>query len=197
MLAGTIAAIAALDNVTRYAVYENPTNSTHYGDAGVPFEGAPAHSITCVVEGGTILDIAKAIYYNRGLGCYMNGDVETDITDAEYGTVTTVRFYRPTNVPVYIEFEIHQLSGYLSGTDVLIKAAVAEYINSLGIGDTLTISSINYAAMSVNVDSLKPTFSIYSIAIGESPSPVGTSDLTLDYNEVFTSDVDDINITMV
>ena len=197
MLAGTIAAIAALDNVTRYAVYENPTNSTHYGDAGVPFEGAPAHSITCVVEGGTILDIAKAIYYNRGLGCYMNGDVETDITDAEYGTVTTVRFYRPTNVPVYIEIEIHQLSGYLSGTDVLIKAAVAEYINSLGIGDTLTISSINYAAMSVNVDSLKPTFSIYSIAIGESPSPVETSDLTLDYNEVFTSDVDDINITMV
>jgi len=89
------------------------------------------------------------------------------------------------------------LSGYLSGTDVLIKAAVAEYINSLGIGDTLTISSINYAAMSVNVDRLKPTFSIYSIAIGESPSPVGTSDLTLEYNEVFTSDVDDIDITMV
>ena len=197
MLAGTIAAIAALDNVTRYEVYENPTNSTHYGDAGVPFEGAPVHSITCVVEGGTILDIAEAIYYNRGLGCYMNGDVETDITDAEYGTVTTVRFYRPVDVPIYVEFEIHQLAGYLTGTDVLIKAAVAEYINSLGIGDTLTISSINYAAMSVNVDRLKPTFSIYSIAIGESPSPVGTSDLTLEYNEVFTSDVDDIDITMV
>jgi len=197
MLAGTIAAIAALDNVTRYEVYENATNSTHYGDPGVPFEGAPEHSITCVVEGGTIQDIAEAIYYNRGLGCYTNGDVSTDITDPDYGTVTTIRFYRPTEVPVYMEIEIHQLTGYLTGTDDDIKDAIAEYVNSLGIGDTLTLSSINYAAVSVLTDQLKPTFSVRSITIGESPSPLSASDLTLDYDEVFTSDTANIIITMV
>lgn len=197
MLAGTIAAIASLDNVTRYAVYENPTNSTHFGDSGVPFEGAPVHSITCVVEGGTSLDIAEAIYYNRGLGCYMNGDQEVDITDTEYGTVTTVRYYRPVEVPVYINLRIHQLNGYLTGTEDEIKDAVAEYINSLGIGDTLTLSSINYAALSVLTNQLKPTFSVYEVYAGESPSPAGTSDLSLDYDEVFTCDVEDIEIEMV
>jgi uncharacterized phage protein gp47/JayE len=197
MLAGTIAAIASLDNVTRYAVYENPTNSTHFGDSGVPFEGAPVHSITCVVEGGASLDIAEAIYYNRGLGCYMNGDQEVDITDTEYGTVTTVRYYQPVEVPVYINLRIHQLNGYLTGTEDEIKDAVAEYINSLGIGDTLTLSSINYAALSVLTNQLKPTFSVYEVYVGESPSPAGTSDLSLDYDEVFTCDVEDIEIEMV
>jgi uncharacterized phage protein gp47/JayE len=197
MLAGTLAAIAALDNVTRYAIYENPTNSTSVSDPDVPFEGAPEHSITCVVEGGAIQDIAKAIYYNRGLGCYTNGDIETTIDDTEYGTSTIIRFYRPVEVPVYIKIELHQLTGYLMDTDDDIKEAIAEYINNLGIGDTLAISSVNYAALSIMVDQLRPTFSIYSISLGESPSPIGTSDLTLDYNEVFTSDVDDIDIVVV
>ena len=197
MLAGTLAAIAALDNVTRYAIYENPTNSTSVSDPDVPFEGAPEHSITCVVEGGAIQDIAEAIYYNRGLGCYTNGDIETTIDDIEYGTSTVIRFYRPVEVPVYIKIELHQLTGYLTDTDDDIKEAIAEYINNLGIGDTLAISSVNYAALSIMVDQLRPTFSIYSISLGESPSPIGTSDLTLDYNEVFTSDVDDIDIVVV
>ena len=197
MLAGTLAAIAALDNVTRYAIYENPTNSTSVSDPDVPFEGAPEHSITCVVEGGEIQDIAEAIYYNRGLGCYTNGDIETTIDDIEYGTSTVIRFYRPVEVPVYIKIELHQLTGYLMDTDDDIKEAIAEYINNLGIGDTLAISSVNYAALSIMVDQLRPTFSIYSISLGESPSPIGTSDLTLDYNEVFTSDVDDIDIVVV
>jgi len=197
MLAGTIAAIAALTNVTRYAIYENATNSTTGGDPGVPFDGAPEHSITCVVEGGEIQDIAEAIYYNRGLGCYTNGDIETTIEDTEYGTSTTIRFYRPVEVPVYIKIELHQLTGYLMDTDDDIKEAIAEYINNLGIGDTLAISSVNYAALSIMVDQLRPTFSIYSISLGESPNPIGTADLTLDYNEVFTSDVDDIDIVVV
>ncbi len=197
MLAGTIAAIAAVDNVTRYKVYENPSNSTHYGDPGVPFEGAPEHSITAIVEGGAIADIAEAIYYNRGLGCYTNGDVVTNITDTEYGTVTPIRFYRPTRVPVYVEMSIHALTGYTSDMADDVKTAIAAYINSLGIGDTLTLSSVIGAALSVLPDSLKPAFSIYSTTIGESISPAGTSDLVADYNEVFSSDVDDILVTLV
>ena len=62
MLAGTIAAIAATPNVTRYHVIENPTGAADS-------YGTPAHSITCVVEGGTD---AAAIYNNRGIGCYTN-----------------------------------------------------------------------------------------------------------------------------
>lgn len=196
MLSGTLAAIAAVMNVTRYAVYENPSNSTHYGDPGVPFEGAPEHSITCIVEGGDIEDIAEAIYYNKGLGCYTNGDVETVITDEEYGSITPIRFYRPEYVDVYVEITLHQMTGYTVDVPLLIKAAVAEFINDLGIGDILTVSSIIGVVMGLNTNPLKPIFSITSVLIGKSPSPaLSTADLDLDYKEVFLGDI--LNIEVV
>jgi len=194
MLEGTIAGIASVSGVTRYKMYENPTNSTHYGDAGVPFEGAPVHSITCVVEGGEIVDIAQVIYENRGLGCYMNGDVETDITD-DYDNITTVRFYRPTYVPIFVEIEITELSGYTSDTEDDIKSAISDYINSLAIGETLVWSSVIYAAVSVMSRQAKPTFSIASLKIGKTISPTTTSDIAMAYNEVSEGDEDYIVIT--
>jgi len=184
MLAGTIAAIASALNVARYVVYENPSNSTHYGDPGVPFEGAPAHSITAIVEGGTDDDIANIIYANRGLGCYTNGDVVINITDTTYGTVTPIRFYRPVYVPIYVLINIHSLTGYTTATTAAIKAAVYDYLNSLEIGESVIQSSIIGAALSVMSNSSRPTFSITSLKIGETASPVLTTDITLDYNEV-------------
>jgi uncharacterized phage protein gp47/JayE len=65
VLEGTKGAIAAVEGVTRFIVYENDTNTT---DAN----GLPPHSITAVVEGGSDDDIAKAIFYKKGPGCYTN-----------------------------------------------------------------------------------------------------------------------------
>lgn len=195
MLEGTIAGIISILGVTRYKVYENPTNSTTYGDAGVPFEGAPVHSITCVVEGGEIADIAQIIYENRGLGCYVNGDVETDITD-DYGNITTIRFYRPTYVPIYVEIAITELVGYTDDTEDDIKEAIADYINSLSIGEPLVWSSVMYAAVSVMTRQAKPTFSISSLKIGKTASPTGTSDIVMNYNEVAQGDEDYIIATV-
>lgn len=197
MLVGTIAAIDSIADVTRYKVYENATNSTSYGDSGVPFEGSPEHSITAVVEGGVIEDIAQAIYDNRGLGVYTDGDVVTDITDAIYGTTTAIRFYRPTYVPIYVHMHIHALAGYLTGTDDLIKTAIADFINTLDIGQTLTLSSIIGAALSVMTNQAKPTFSIYVTEIGETPSPTTTDDITVSYNEVVQGDEDYITVDLV
>ena len=197
MLAGTTAAIASLAEVTRYKVYENATNSTHYGDSGVPFEGAPEHSITAIIEGGEIADVAQIIYDNRGIGCYTNGDVVTNITDPDYGTITPIRFYRPTYVPIYVELEIHALTGYTISYEDDIKAAIAAYINGLDIGETLVLSSVICAAVDTTTDKAKPTFSIYSTKIGGVSPPPSDADYSVAYNEVVTSDVGDITITMV
>lgn len=183
MLEGTIAGIIAVAGVTRYKAYENATNSTHFGDAGVPFEGSPEHSITCVVEGGEIADIAQIIYENRGLGCYINGDVETNITD-DYDNVTTVRFYRPLYVPIYVNVIISELAGYTDDTVDEIKDAIGDYINSLAIGETLVWSSVIYAAVSVMTRQAKPTFSISSLTMGKTASPTLQADIAIDYNEV-------------
>lgn len=79
MLAGTKGAIAALPDVSRYAVYENDTNVDTVTEDN-PY-GLPAHSVTCVVEGGTDEDVAEAIYLHKGIGCYTNGDVAVQYTD--------------------------------------------------------------------------------------------------------------------
>jgi len=199
MLQGTVAAIAALLGVTRYKVYENATNSTHYGDDGVPFEGSPEHSITAIVEGGDINDIAEAIYYNRGLGCYTDGDVVTNIADPDSGEITPIRFYRPDYVPVYVEMTIKMLSGWGTGDEDAIKEAVADYINTLEISEDLYLSSVICAAVDVNTNKAKPTFSVTQVLMGTDPAspPLSATDITVGYKEVVLGSVDNITITLV
>lgn len=62
LLNGTRAAIAAISGVTRWAVYENSTDSAN----NPPTVIGPPHSITAVVEGGADADIGKSIYLNKG-----------------------------------------------------------------------------------------------------------------------------------
>lgn len=200
MLAGTIAGIASLPEVTRYKVYENATNSTHYGDSGVPFEGSPEHSITCIVEGGVIEDIADIIYYNRGLGCYTDGDVVTVITDSVSGTITPIRFYRPDYVEILVNIEIHSLSTWTSDQEDTIKEAVVDYINNLEIGETLILSSISCAAVDTMLDKTKPSFSIKSItmcAVSSPQGPLATDDISVGYKEVVYGVFENITITYV
>jgi len=199
MLQGTVAAIAALLGVTRYKVYENPTNSTTYGFPGVPFEGSPEHSITAIVEGGDIADIADAIYYNRGLGCYTDGDVVTNITDPDSGEITPIRFYRPDYVNVYMEITIKMLSGWGTGDEDDIKEAVADYINTLEISEDLYLSSVICAAVDVNTNKAKPTFSVTQVLMGTDPAspPLSATDITVGYKEVVLGSVDNITITLV
>jgi uncharacterized phage protein gp47/JayE len=196
MLSGTISGIASLTGVTRYQVYENATNSTHYGDSGVPFEGSPQHSITCVVEGGVTNAIADIIYYNRGLGCYTNGDVITSITDPVSGTVTPIRFYRPEYVPVYVNFDIETFATWTTSQEDEIKVAVAAYINSLGIGEALVLSLIIAAAVYTMTDITKPSFSIKATTMATAPSPpFSTDDIYMGYKEVVLGDVDNITVS--
>jgi len=197
ILDGTYAGIASLDGVTRHVIYENATNYTTYGMLGVPFEGAPEHSITAVVEGGVIEEIAEIIYNNRGLGCYTNGDIITEIEEKEYGTVTPIRFYRPEYVPIYVNIEIHPLMGYAVEMLDEIKDAVNTYINSLDIGETLVVSSINYAIVDTMVDKTNPTFSVRLIEIGIAPSPMGEEDIGIEYKQVVSTTLELISVSEV
>jgi uncharacterized phage protein gp47/JayE len=181
----TTAAIAAIAGVTRYKVYENYTNVND------PVTDIPPHCIAAVVEGGINTDIFQAIYDNRGLGCYMDGDQVLPIVD-DNGVSTEVRFYRPTEMPVYVTLDIHTLTGWTATTEDLIIAAIADYINSLQIGEMLTHSALYYAAVGVMSNPAKPTFSIYALGADVSPigSPMETDDIVINFNEVLTGIVD-------
>ena len=187
MLSGTEAAIAAIENVTRYNVHENYTD---YIDSN----GCPPHSVTAVVEGGDDADIANAIFLNRGIGPYMNGfqyespvpegSTTVVVADPDTGEEMTIGFLRAEYVPIYVTMNIKKLTGYTDSTTTQIKEAVVNYLNSLQIGEDLTISALYGAALAVMPSLQTPMFSITSLEAGVNPYSLGTSDIAIAFNAV-------------
>ncbi len=159
-LAGTLAAIEAVDGVTRAAVYENPTN---VDDAN----GLPPHSITCVTEGGLPADVASAIYANRGIGCATNGSTVVSVSDPLNPAITmAIRFDPLGYVPIFVRIVVHPLVGFTTATESSIHAAIVDYLNSLGIGQSVVFSELYGAALSARPDPDQPMFSIYEVKSG-------------------------------
>lgn len=189
LLTGTVSAIAALENVTRYNVIENYTNEY---DAN----GNPPHSLTCIVEGGSDADIADAIWLNRGIGPYVNGDVVVSVSDPITNIVTPIRFYRPTYMPIYITAYIEGYSnkGYTSATTLAIQQALTDYLNGLQIGADVTISALYAAAMEVAEDIYDPLFSITLMTASNVASPQTGNDVIIGFNEVAQGTLGNIEI---
>ncbi len=190
LLAGTQAAIAALAGVTRYNILENPTGSTDsYGN--------PAHSITCIVEGGVNAAIAQAIYNNRGIGCFTNGTTSVTVTDGFTGATMAIAFSRPTYVPLYVSLSVHALAGFTTATQTAIQTAIVNYLNSLQIGQNVVLSELYGAALSVRPNPDAPMFSIRALTLGTSASPTGTSDVTISFNQVAQGLTANVVLTLV
>lgn len=188
VLEGLKGAIAAISGVERSEVYENDTGV-------VDANGLPAHSITAVVEGGDDSNLAQTIFNKKGPGCYTNGTTSVTIPD-QYGTLATVRFYRPTDVDIDVAINVKRLNGYTTDTTAAIKQAVASYISSLAIGDDLSISSLWGAALSANEVPSKPNFSITALTAARHGATKGTNDIAIAFNEVTRGGVANIVINL-
>lgn len=188
LLEGTASGIASVQNVNRQKVYENDTNVT---DAN----GLPPHSITCVVEGGTDIDIAQQIYSRKGIGCYTNGTTSVSMVDS-YGIPTIIRFYRPTYVGIDVTVNIKQFAGYTTANTAQIKQFVADYLNALQIGDDLAVSSLWFAALSVNPNIKEPIFSITSLTAGKHSMTQGTTDIITLFNEVTQGNIANVTVNV-
>lgn len=181
-LAGTNSGLAQLSSVIRYRCYENDTGSAATDPNGL---NLPGHSITCVVEGGTDAEVANAIWLNRGIGCFTNGDVTVTVTDETFGGDTDISFFRAIATPIYVAIALTPYTGYTSATESSIKTAVSDFINSLMIYEPVSVlTGIAGAIANVNPDLADLAFSVQSIAAGTSPSPTGSSDIAMGYKQV-------------
>lgn len=187
LLSGTVADLLATPGVTRLNVSENPTGA-------VDANGNPPHSITAVVDGtATHLAVATAIYNNRGIGCLTNGDVNGSptgetvtvvVTDPDTGYTMPISFLTPSYIPIYVSMNVHLLAGGTSATLAQIKADIVAYLNSLDIGEPCVYSELYGAALNARSNPDMPTFSIRAVTSGTAPSPVGTADIPMAFNEV-------------
>lgn len=197
LVQGTLAGIAAVTGVTRYGTIgvENPTGA-------VDGFGNPPHSISMVVEGGTDLDVATAIYSNKTPGGFTNpgttgNAVTVPVVDPITGAVMNVGFQRPTYVPIFVTLNIHGLSGFTSAVQANIAAAVVTYLNSLQIGESLTISALYAIALSVMPNLSLPQFSVQSLFAGTSAGPTFAIDISLNFNQVSQGFAGNIVINLV
>lgn len=182
-------AIANIEGVTRHKLFENDTETT---DAN----GLPAHSISAIVEGGDATEIANTIRSVKGQGVTTYGTTAVIVTD-RYGNPYTIRFSRPVDVPVYVSITLKALTGYSSQVGDEIKAAVAAYINSLAIGDSVLLSRV-YSPVNLGVVSGGNArfYDIMELLIGRSVAGVTAANLVVAYDESVSCSVDNIAITV-
>ncbi|ELN0131895.1 MULTISPECIES: baseplate J/gp47 family protein [Klebsiella/Raoultella group] len=177
--------IANVEGVTRHKLFENDTETT---DAN----GLPPHSISAIVEGGDATEIANTIRSVKGQGVSTYGTTAVIVTD-KYGNPYTIRFSRPVDVPIYVSITLKALTGYSSQVGDEIKAAVAAYINSLAIGDSVLLSRV-YSPANLGVVSGGNAryYDIMELLIGRSSDDVAAANVVVAYDESASCSVDNI-----
>lgn len=183
---GLIGAVAAVEGVTRYGGVDND------GD-GPDGNGVPGHSFSIVAEGGDAQQIASVIYAKKGPGSGTYGTTTEVVTDS-YGVPHTIKFMRPTAVPVTVAITLKALSGYTSNIGAKIKAAVAAYINSLNIGDEVYLTRLFAPATLSGADGL--TYDITALLIARDEGSPGSANITTAYYEAPACVVADISISV-
>ncbi|HIH9562128.1 TPA: baseplate J/gp47 family protein [Klebsiella pneumoniae] len=178
-------AIANVEGVTRHKLFENDTETT---DAN----GLPPHSISAIVEGGDATEIANTIRSVKGQGVSTYGTTAVIVTD-KYGNPYIIRFSRPVDVPIYVSITLKALTGYSSEVGDEIKTAVAAYINSLAIGDSVLLSRV-YSPANLGVVSGGNAryYDIMELLIGRSSDDVAAANVVVAYDESASCSVDNI-----
>lgn len=182
-------ALANIPGVTRHKLYENDT-------CAVDANGLPAHAISAIVDGGDATTIAQTIRGKKGQGVATYGTTTVQVPD-KYGNPQDIKFSRPVNVPVYVAITIRVFTGYTSQIGEQIKQAIADYINSLTIGDDVLLSRI-YSPANLGVVSGGNAryYDINELLIGKTSGGVAASNIVIAYDESASCSTANISITV-
>lgn len=176
VIESTEGAIAAIEGVTRYRVYENDTSITDSN-------GIPSHSISAVVEGGTDKEIAQAIYLRKGPGCGTHGNTTVQLIPRSTVPIN-IKFSRPTYADIDVQVKVKALTGYNNEVENAILEQVRYYLSILEIGQNVYISSIWSVAARAISNITAPTFSVLEVKLAANGGNLATTDITIAYNAV-------------
>ena len=115
-------ALYAVQNVKSLAFRENPTGSSATID-GITLV---KNSVWACVQGGTDGDIAAALLANKSMGCNWNGSTTVSVVDSASGQAYSVKFDRPTAVPVQARVTVRNI-GAVTNVPATVRSAVLAY----------------------------------------------------------------------
>jgi len=195
MTDGTLAGLLNLDDVISAVVWENE------GDAPKVMAGGtlPPHSIYAVVDGGDPAEIAEVIRVRRPGGCTMVGDETETVLDGQ-GRPVEIKFSRPTDVPLWIELDVTQRAGWVSGTDAAIAQAIvdaSEEPGAVAIGGDSNNEFAWSDVLAWIAQAGLTGFSVTEVRIGASEGPTTPwQNVAIDFDAIARFDLTRILVTV-
>lgn len=175
----------ALPGVRSLAYRENIADTTQVID-GISLVG---HSIWACVFGGEDVDIATSLLNNKTDGANWNGAVSVLVREPYSGQIYTVKFDRPTIVPMLCRVT-YRVSAGSSVVDpaTAIPQAVVDYANGvIPNADGFVVGgSVSPFEISWGINAEFPQIFITKVEVTEASNPSGwqTTELTLALNQV-------------
>lgn len=182
-------ALANLANVSRVKVYENLTDA-------VDANGLPGRSISAVVEGGDLVQIATTIGQKKTPGAGTYGTTAQAYVDPQTTIPYSINFFQLGLDTVKVQINGTPLVGFTTETIDEIKASVAASINAHSIGETVEYSGM-WAPAYRNSPARSQPYKIDNIQIAFDGDVLGTADLAVAFNRAVACTPDDVTVQMV
>lgn len=173
--------LISLDGVSDVVIYENLTTA-------VDARGIPPHAFMVLIRGGLEEEIAETIWRNRPAGITTHGNTTFLITDI-FGNLKEVYFQRPVFVDIYVSVSVTTDDDFPPNGVDQIKSALFDYIQSnANVG-----KDVIYSRLYTPINSV-PGHQVDSLTIGLSPSPVGTGNLAINFDEIAKLEIGNIEV---
>ncbi len=195
--AALVAGARAVDGVASVNIFINDSNVDET-DTG----GLPDHSFELVIEGGDPDEIGQMLLETKAAGdtAYAGafGIPETATGVLINGQEFEVDFSRPSPVHIYVDVSMKVTEEYAGDDDV--RDAVVTYIGGLlstgnmaggklGVGDEVLYGKVEFAIRGV-----RGVYDVSDLKVDVVSPPVGTSNISIEPNEMATSDASDGSI---
>lgn len=168
-----IDALSNVEGVTDVQVYENDTMITN-------LQGVPPKSFMPIVLGGLPTDIGNAIWSNKPTGISSSGNATVQIVDS-LGFVHNISYKRPTEIPIYITIDISSTGELAGDAPATIRQNVVDY----GEKNNFIGDDVIYSRFYTPINAV-PGHMVNSMTVGTSPSPTGTSNIVINFDQVAT-----------
>lgn len=192
MVSSIYSSVANLAGVTNVKLYENT-------DTIPDANGVPAHSMALYVRGGVESEIASAIALKRSAGCGLSGDITSLFTDSN-GFTHTIKFSRPTDVPVYIQITAVKTPTWDINANARITQAIVDYASGTSLSGTsflgFDISEDVYSPQLVYGLAEEGSILVQQILVGSS-APASLQVLDIAFNEIPTFNIANVEIVYV
>jgi len=180
-LEGIIDRVKAVSDVTRAGGKENNTSSI--------VDGLVPNSFIIYANGGTVEDIAQAIFESKPAGIQSNGDVSVEVELD--GNVYDIKFSRFSTDEIYYDVEV-AIDRTISPSTILddIKDAIVEYTEA-------NSSIVAYELSGYINKNIESAIGVSKLNFGTSENPTSNTSIEADAGKIFNADIDNIKVVVI